>query len=52
MQNKKPYLAFLTLNYKTNDAGTSDEVAENYVKFYNEHYPELFVKKEDDRKLH
>jgi len=39
-------------DYKTNDAGTSDEVAENFNNFHSEHCPELFVKKEDDRKLH
>ena len=39
-------------DYKTNDAGTSDEVAENFNNFHREHCPELFVKKEDDRKLH
>ena len=39
-------------DYKTNDTGTSDEVAENFVNFHSEHCSELFVKKEDNRKLH
>ena len=43
MQNKEPYSAF-TLN-KTNDAGTSDEVAENFNNFHREHCPELFKKR-------
>ena len=30
-------------DYKTNDAGTSDEVAENFNNFHSEHCPELFV---------
>ena len=38
--------------FKINDEGTSSEVTENYVKFYNEHYPELFVNKEKNRQLH
>ena len=38
--------------FKINDEGTSSEVTENYVKFYNEHYPELFNNKEINRKLH
>ena len=45
--NLIPYAEF-----KINDEGTSSEVTENYVKFYNEHYPELFGNKEINRKLH
>ena len=47
--------AILTIPYaefKINDEGTSSEVTENYVKFYNELYPELFSNKEINRKLH
>ena len=38
--------------FKINDENSSSEVTENYVKFYNEHYPELFTSKEKNRKLH
>ena len=38
--------------FKINDESSSSEVTENYVKFYNEHYPELFTSKEKNRKLH
>jgi hypothetical protein len=39
-------------DFKINDENSSLEVTENYVKFYNEHYPELFVNKEKNRQLH
>ena len=38
--------------FKINDENSSLEVTENYVKFYNENYPELFTNKEKNRKLH
>ena len=38
--------------FKINDKNSSLEVTENYVKFYNENYPELFTSKEKNRKLH
>ena len=37
---------------KINDENSSSEVIENYIKFYNENYPELFTSKEKNRKLH
>ena len=38
--------------FKINDEATTSEVTENYVKFYNDNYPELFISKEKNRKLH
>ena len=38
--------------FKINDEGTSSEVTEKYVKFYNEHYPELFIHNGKKRQLH
>ena len=38
-------------DFKINDENSSLEVIENYVKFYNEHYTELFDNKEKNSQL-